>query len=191
MAGKPHNLPLIVSYPAGRFWKKKRDRGVSHEKTDIGTLPRGSRLHGYDHWLNPGSENSIFIKWFKTQKLAALQRQKDFPEIEIVRQAITNCIADCENIFFDIREDALMIKFRDRRVLPFDLLSHGVRNMLATVGDIAFRCVMLNPHLGENAAIQTAAPAGLVTGLQAHKHQAKIITNCFYSYMICRTNLPD
>ncbi len=29
------------------------------------------------------------------------------------------------------------------------------------------------------------------TGFATHKHQAKIITNCFYSYMICRTGYPQ
>jgi len=171
MAGKSDNLPLIVSYPAERFRKVRRDRDALHEKADIGTLPRGSRLRGYDHWLNPDSGNSIFIKWFKTQELAALQRQKESPEIEVVRKAVSNCIADCENIFFDVREDALMIKFRDRRILPFDLLSHGVRNMLATVGDMAFRCVMLNPHLGENAAIRTSGIV-LIDEIDLHLHPA-------------------
>ena len=171
MAGKPDDLPLIVSYPAERFWKKRRDRGDPHEKADIGTLPRGSRMRGYDHWLNPDSESSIFIKWFKTQELAALQRQKDSPEIEVVRNAVSNCIADCENIFFDVREDALMTKFRDGRILPFGLLSHCVWNMLATVGDIAFRCVMLNPHLRENAATGTSGIV-LIDEIDLHLHPA-------------------
>ncbi len=174
MAGKPDNLPLIVFYPAERFWK---ERDSPHEKADIQTLPKGSRLRGYDHWLNPDSGNRVFIKWFRTQELSALQHQKDSPELGVVRNAVSNCISGCENIFFDVREDALMVKFRDKRILPFDLLSHGVRNMLSTVGDIAFRCVMLNPHLEENAAIRTSGIV-LIDEIDLHLHptwQRKVI----------------
>ena len=38
----------------------------------------------------------------------------------------------------------------------------------------------VNPHMHQ---------ADCRTGFVTHKHQAKIITNCFYSYMICRTGL--
>jgi predicted ATP-binding protein involved in virulence len=35
-----------------------------------------------------------------------------------------------------------------------DFMSDGIRSMLAMVGDIAYRCIKLNPHMGAQAAAE-------------------------------------
>jgi len=39
--------------------------------------------------------------------------------------------------------------------LPVSWLSDGLRAVFSMVADIAYRCVKLNPHLGENACVET------------------------------------
>ena len=40
--------------------------------------------------------------------------------------------------------------------LDVDQLSDGIRNIFAVVADIAYRCLLLNPVLGEEAALNTS-----------------------------------
>ena len=65
----------------------------------------------------------------------------------------------------------------EKNQLPFRLLSDGVRNMVGMVADIAYRCVMLNPYLGENAIKETQGIV-LIDELDLHLHptwQKKVV----------------
>ncbi|OAD20659.1 ATP binding protein, partial [Candidatus Thiomargarita nelsonii] len=77
-----------------------------------------------------------------------------------------------QKLYFDLNEEALMMAFKDGRILPFKQLSDGVRNLLAMVADIAFRCTSLNPHLGQKAAFDTDGIV-LIDELDLHLHPAK------------------
>lgn len=50
----------------------------------------------------------------------------------------------------------LVMEHPEQGYIPLSLLSDGLRNMVAMISDIAFRCIKLNPHLGEKAAIETS-----------------------------------
>ncbi|MFY0567387.1 AAA family ATPase [Archangium lansingense] len=62
----------------------------------------------------------------------------------------------------------LVARNQDRQ-LPFEMLSDGVRNMLAMVGDIAYRTATLNPHLRELAPSNTPGIV-LIDELDLHLH---------------------
>ncbi len=58
---------------------------------------------------------------------------------------------------FDEAYQQQLVMYHDKQgVLPFDLLSDGLRNAIAMVADIAFRAYKLNPHMGKEAAKQTS-----------------------------------
>jgi predicted ATP-binding protein involved in virulence len=88
---------------------------------------------------------------------------------EAVKNAITNCVQDLEDIFYSIRRDDLLATFTDERTLPFGLLSEGFRNMLAMVADIAHRAAILNPHLEVDVA-QKAPGIVLIDEIDLHLH---------------------
>lgn len=50
----------------------------------------------------------------------------------------------------------LVMEHYQHGYMPLAMLSDGLRNMVATVSDIAFRCIKLNPHLKDEAAQKTA-----------------------------------
>lgn len=58
---------------------------------------------------------------------------------------------------------------QDAGTMPVAQLSDGVRNMMGLVADIAFRATKLNPHLGLEAARQTAGIV-LIDEVDMHLH---------------------
>uniref|UniRef100_UPI002147E7E0 AAA family ATPase n=1 Tax=Endozoicomonas sp. SESOKO2 TaxID=2828743 RepID=UPI002147E7E0 len=46
----------------------------------------------------------------------------------------------------------LVLRHKDKGILKVDQLSDGIKNMLAMVADIAYRCSHLNSHFGKDAA---------------------------------------
>jgi len=80
-------------------------------------------------------------------EIASIQKKIDATRIDVVKNAIINCIPDLETVFFDVIEDTLVsvkIDTAQRNTLHYNLLSDGFRNMIGMVADIAYRCVTLN-----------------------------------------------
>ncbi|OCX69003.1 hypothetical protein A6M27_14520 [Acidithiobacillus thiooxidans] len=63
----------------------------------------------------------------------------------------------------------LTAKHEQYGVLEVGQLSDGIRNVIAMVGDIAFRAVQLNAHLGARAALETSGIA-LIDEVDMHLH---------------------
>ena len=87
----------------------------------------------------------------------------------IVRKAITDCIEEFEDIWFDGREDSIMIKLNNGECLPVNLFSDGYRNMLTMIADIAYRMVILNPNLGLDVVRKTPGIV-LIDEIDLHCH---------------------
>jgi len=167
--GKNVDLPVIAYFPARRIWELPMD---------LELVEKGSRFRGYDKAIMPTSNYKFFINWFKTKELAALQNRQDFFKLKVVKKAVSNCIDTCEDIFYGIDNSALVMKFSDGKILPFNRLSDGFKNMMAVVSDIAYRCVTLNPHL-ETDALNSLGTI-LIDELDLHLHpswQKKVITD--------------
>jgi predicted ATP-binding protein involved in virulence len=159
-AGESVDLPMIVYYSTERLWKERSDT----------TKISGMRLQdGYYNGLRATSNNKFFTKWFEKEEIVVLQQRKESSGLVVVRQAVISCIDDCSNLYFDYNRRQLIIEFKDGRKLPFQYLSDGVRNMLAMVADIAFRCSLLNPHLKTEAALKTEGVV-LIDELDLHLH---------------------
>jgi predicted ATP-binding protein involved in virulence len=159
-AGEVVDLPVIVYYSTERLWKERLD-----------TTPiSGMRLKdGYYNGLRATSNNKFFTKWFEKEEIVVLQQRKDSVGLRVVRSAVVSGVEGCQNIYYDYNRRELILEFKDGRKLPFQYLSDGVRNMLAMVADIAFRCVLLNPHLKEDAA-RLSKGVVLIDELDLHLH---------------------
>jgi predicted ATP-binding protein involved in virulence len=168
-AGELIDLPVIAYYSTERLWK---------ERPDTSQLT-GSRLQdGYYNGLKATSNNKFFTKWFEKEEMVVLQQRKDSAGLQVVRKAVTNSIDDCDNLYFDYNRKELVMEFNDGRKLPFKYLSDGVRNMLAMVADIAFRCAVLNPQHKHEAAEKTTGVV-LIDELDLHLHpswQKKVVS---------------
>jgi predicted ATP-binding protein involved in virulence len=94
-------------------------------------------------------------------------------QLAVVRQSIDTMLQavtgwhGLEYSFF--HERSLILHHPEHGIMKVDALSDGVRNMLAMVGDIAYRCVKLNPHLGGAAARETAGVV-LIDEIDMHLH---------------------
>jgi len=158
-------FPVIAYYGTGRLWRQLSE-------TEKKIQSPASRLAGYQDCLNIASDQKILFRWFKTQELIALQTQERIHILEAVREAIINMIPDAQKVFWDMKQDELVIETVIQEKLhsmPFHLLSDGYRNMVGMVADIAYRMATLNPQL-ESEAIKQTEGIVLIDEIDLHLH---------------------
>ena len=157
-------FPVIAHYGTSRLWKT-----IPH---DVETLSPGSRLLGYENCLNTALGLERLFRWFKTQELAALQKQERRHVLEAVREAIVDMIPDAKKAFWDMDLDELVVEIiirEELHAMPFHLLSDGYRNMIGMVADIAYRMATLNPQL-EKDVIKKTEGIVLIDEIDLHLH---------------------
>ena len=130
-------LPLISYYGTGRLWSQKKEKSIE-------TLPPRARRYGYVDCLDPASNQKQLLKWMKTMEIASLQRGNEINVLSALKQSVSECMENWRSVFYDILEDDLMATSDNGKILPFRMLSDGVRNMLAMVADIAYRAATIN-----------------------------------------------
>ncbi|HEL3840454.1 TPA: AAA family ATPase [Stenotrophomonas maltophilia] len=171
-------LPLVAYYPTDRLWNIRR---LPYKK-----LPRTSRMVGYTHCLESGSDFHLMADWFRywsinslNQRLKAQQLgEKIIPSdfdhaLEAVRNAINLCLkpSGWGNMDFSLEREEVVARHPEHGELPVGMLSDGIRSMLTLVADIAFRMVKLNPNLGPFAATETDGIV-LIDEVDMHLHPA-------------------
>lgn len=169
-------LPLVAYYPTDRLWNIRR--------LPYKPLPRTSRMVGYTHCLESGSDFHLMAEWFRYWSYASLEhRHKGQREgkgsqpseadnsLEVVQKAINTCLAPSGwgEIDFSIDRQEIVARHPQHGELPVGMLSDGIRSMLTLVADIAFRAVKLNPGLGPNAAVATDGVV-LIDEIDMHLH---------------------
>jgi predicted ATP-binding protein involved in virulence len=166
-AGEEITLPLLSYYGTGRLWLQRRERrATSSDGTRV--LRPGSRFRGYRGCLDPSSDHKGFVSWFKTMELIQIQKGERLGTLAAVKQAIRQCLRGWDEVLYDFRLGALVARNKAAQ-LPFEMLSDGVRNVLAMVGDIAYRASTLNPHLREDAPSKTPGIV-LIDEIDLHLH---------------------
>lgn len=153
-------IPLVAYYSTDRFKKEKAETGIE---------PLGSRLRGYFNSLDDLTNLKFFLNLFRTEEYAALQQGRPSEMIEVVKFSVKKCVPDCEKIYHHIQRDELIITFSNGDEIPFSMLSDGIRTMLGMAMEIAFRCYLLNPHLGIEAATKTEGII-LIDEIDLHLH---------------------
>lgn len=169
-------LPLVVCYGTDRLWNLRR---LPYKK-----LPRTSRMVGYTHCLESGSDFHLMADWFRYWSINALNRritaqQEGAPmlpteyddALEAVSKAINLCLkpSGWGDMGFSVEREEIVARHPQFGELPVGMLSDGIRNMLTLVADMAFRAVKLNPNLGPNAATNTDGIV-LIDEVDMHLH---------------------
>jgi predicted ATP-binding protein involved in virulence len=177
--GEEVELPIIAYFGANRLWGNVEKDNEQEEKNLIETELK-SRLDTYKNALRPVAHYEFVKQWFKNKELAAMQvkirENRDLPDVLVVKKAVSNCIENCKDVYYSLEIDALVMQMTDGRIIRWNNLSDGQRNMLAMVADIAYRCINLNPHLGGNAL--ESAGIVLIDELDVHLHpnwQKKVV----------------
>jgi len=163
--GRPTALPLFAYYGTQRLWREKR---LTEARLGIGT-----RFDGYIDCLDVGASQRTLGDWMYKKTQIELQRREREPEhrdpqLAAVTSAVCASVDGASRFWFDLTHQELRFA-RGASVESFSMLSDGYRNMVAMVADIAERAAVLNPHLGVDAARETAGIV-LIDEIELHLH---------------------
>jgi len=164
---KTQNLPVLGFYGTGRLWKEKQ-YSPKDAKLDKSFF---SRTYGYLNCLDEASSYKYFSQWFqwlfeshREEQIKALEASielretKQQPYIRAIQIAINKVVekkTGWGRIEYSTTLKSIVLYNQDNAKLKLDQLSDGVRNAVALVADIAYRCVKLNGHLKEDAPIKS------------------------------------
>ena len=176
-------LPIVAYYGTGRLWNMRR---LFSEEKDENSL---SRTYGYRGCLDSSSTFKYFAEWYiqifksyRDAQIIALEKNinnsdevtKRFIPIKVIQSTINTIIKNhtgWKDIRYSTQENTLTLGHSTLGELSVDQLSDGIRNIFAVVADIAYRCLLLNPALGEEAALKTSGIV-LIDEVDMHLHPA-------------------
>ncbi|MEQ1528994.1 MAG: AAA family ATPase, partial [Methylococcales bacterium] len=145
------------------------------------------RLFAYRDCLDPASSYKSFEDWFiwifeSYREDQIKQAEADLPSpidsewkatIRAVQQAINDVLQEetgwHDSEYSISHEKSLILNHNQNGKLKVEQLSDGIRGILAMVGDIAYRCIKLNPHLGLNAAKESTGIV-MIDEVDMHLH---------------------
>lgn len=162
-------FPVIAYHGTGRLW-------TAHEKIDFKKQKEGAMM-AYINCLSAKSSPKEFLSWFKTQEDSVLKfgRPLETAHLEAMKNTIMSMLPDnrWRDIRFDRKVEDLVGIFRNNEgadnPLSFSQLSDGYRVIISLAADIGYRCIQLNPHLGERAVTDTPGVV-LIDELDLHLH---------------------
>lgn len=163
---KDLNLPLLSYYGAGRLWNEPKDT-----KTDA----KPSRFDAYRFSHGPRVSSADLIRWVRDQHLGSLEGQNgDIPTFAAWKEAVSRCFEASVDVQYSVQRKRLEICFLGhggdgKKAVAFNNLSHGQRTIISMVGDIAYKVIKLNPHLGAQALVETSGIV-LIDEIDLHLH---------------------
>lgn len=181
------DLPVFGYYGTGRLWAQKRLTESLRGKDDTLATDFYVRTFAYLNCLDPASSYKHFKEWFiwafesyREQQIKLLENravQADMSaaqeRIRVVQQAIDSFLQPStgwHTLEYSVSHEKSLVLHHDQYgTLDVDLLSDGIRSVLAMIGDIAYRCIKLNPHLGSDAAQETHGVV-LIDEVDMHLH---------------------
>ncbi len=177
-------LPVVAFYRTDRLWSSM---GGALRRSRPDRSMQGRWL-GYADWTSPTSSFGAFLGWYRgafTQLGSATSKFGDAgsrieKQIVAVHEAVRTALQPTGWTAINweraegsatslIGRDFISIEHQSRGRLPLQFLSDGIQNMVALVADLAYRCVVLNPHLGEAAARETGGVV-LIDEIDMHLH---------------------
>jgi predicted ATP-binding protein involved in virulence len=167
------SLPVLAYYGAGRAWlpTNKRPAGPTSQR-------KPQRFDAYYNCLDTRIRDRYLNEWFLFETAAANGRSEYRPGFLAVKQAVLNCVPECDGLRFDgdLKQIVLSIRGFEQ---PFYNLSAGQRMMLALAADIAIKAVTLNSYLlgpgrvgadDPNQVIKRSPGIVLIDELDVHLH---------------------
>jgi len=157
-------LPLFACFRANRAF-------TNSNTLDWLKVAQGqpSRKDGYLNWETPDSSVEPLIEWLAKQESIALQEQSEPGTYTAARKAIARTLPAASKVWFSMKLGEPLVTWDDSSHTVFSNLSDGQRSILAMVGDIARRCALLNPQLGDRAPAETTGVV-LIDEIDLHLH---------------------
>lgn len=161
-AGNTVDLPLVVRFPAVRAWSSGFDAQRASPNTRFG---------GYIGWASPWLSQDLVIAWIRKYTYVQIQDGAPVLQLSAIRAALLKALPELADIDYNIRHEELRFTFKapDERVVAYQHLSEGFRALVTLIVDIAWRAVVLNPHLEETAPSETRGIV-LIDEVEQHLH---------------------
>lgn len=181
------DLPVFGYYGTGRLWAQKKLTEPEKGKDDTKEKSFFIRTFAYLNCLDPASSYKHFKEWFvwafesyREQQIKQLEKSGQSAELQlaqdrvhVVQQAIDaflRPITGWHTLEYSVSlQKSLVLHHDEHGALEVEQLSDGIRSVLAMIGDIAYRCIKLNPHLGKSAALKTDGVV-LIDEVEMHLH---------------------
>jgi predicted ATP-binding protein involved in virulence len=158
---KEITLPLLSYYGTGRLWEEPRK--ISGSK-------RRSRFDAYKNSHEARVSSKDLLLWIEQERLNELETSRPSERLKAWKSAVENCFEDDVSVNYSAARKRIEVNFKNKEVVvSYDNLSHGQRNILSMVGDIAFKSILLNPHLKENA-LRITPGIVLIDEIDLHLH---------------------
>lgn len=152
-------LPLIAYYGTDRVKDKER-RAHKYE---------GSRFDGYYASLDSEVVKKQFLIWFRDYEDSVLKFGADKALYSAFTEAITTMVNDWGKIHYSWKLNDMLGQLENGTWISFSMLSSGYKNIVRLTADIAYRAIILNPHLGRSAVKETEGVV-LIDEIDMHLH---------------------
>lgn len=178
---EPIDLPVFGYYGTGRLWKEKRL--TESKKDNRSAINNKIRTLAYKDCVDPASSFKQFEDWFISEykqdferKIIALEQGLPIKNsindtLYVVREAVNSILETVgwKNLTYNHKYQTLVLEHDDYGIMKMSQLSDGIKNMIAMIADIAYRCVLLNGHLGRNAARKSKGLV-MIDEIEMHLH---------------------
>ena len=155
-------LPLLSYYGTGRLWAEPGRAGKRRWRL--------SRFDAYRNSHEPRVSSADLMDWLRRERLKELEDKHSSPRLAAWNKAVEVCFEEPVKVVHSLSRVRLEIRFVHRRkTVAYENLSHGQRSILSMVGDIAFKAILLNPHLGA-AAVSAVQGIVLIDEIDLHLH---------------------
>ena len=154
-------LPLLSYYGTGRLWAEPRN--VEKGK-------RRSRFDAYRNSHEPRVSSADLLDWLHRERLKEFETERPSRLLAAWNKAVETCFEEDVKVTYSPSRERLEVRFIcHKQTVAYENLSHGQRNILSMAGDIAFKAIILNPHLGDEA-VTAVKGIVLIDELDLHLH---------------------
>lgn len=212
---KPQILPMIRYFGAGRLWESVRDsekKAISKHmgRQPVEFAPNSDELkfnfsdfeklsepfYGYRFSVDKRCNPEDLVRWMAHERRTELDEEQESIALRLVYRAIKRMLPNTRSAKYSVKLNTLVIHLSDGRMLSFEELSDGYRNLAALSADLAIKAAMLNPQLAERA-LELTPGVVLIDELDLHLHpawQRDVIENLRRTFpllqFICTTYSP-
>ncbi|MGB5989393.1 MAG: AAA family ATPase [Marinifilaceae bacterium] len=152
--------PIIAYYGIDRLKQQKKEHG-SYKKQE--------RFIAYRDALNASASIGDFAKWFENEDRISYKQGMNTNALQIVSEAIKNSLPNCNMVFYDPALSDIIIIDENNKRTAFSLMSDGYKLITSLIGDLAYRCAVLNDHLGIECLNKTTGVV-LIDEVEIHLH---------------------
>jgi predicted ATP-binding protein involved in virulence len=178
-SGEKTSLPVIAFFSTKRLFVPRLEE-----------LDHPGRIKGYFNAISGNNTQGQIRNWLRDAEFQQYQRRQSTPTYfdaglkGIYDRVLSEFKEEWERIYYFEPSDAYLPKGlffvshdHSKATIPESNLSDGYRNFVWLVLEIAWRCYVLNPYLGENAAAETNGIV-MIDEVDLHMHpkwQQKIV----------------